>query len=83
MHDVHCGSSDGLIVDAMECCGAAEALMTRKSAAKHGIRDASRAEHGVMHPSTCLAGVGLVDRLHETNGKGYDGLQRSTAKENL
>lgn len=30
MHDVHCGSSDGLVMDAMGRCGAAEALMARK-----------------------------------------------------
>jgi hypothetical protein len=42
MHDVHCGSSDGLVREAMARCGAAEALMARKSAAKRGFRDALR-----------------------------------------
>jgi hypothetical protein len=38
MHDVQCGSSAGLVMEAMARCGAAEALLARKSAAKRGSR---------------------------------------------
>lgn len=36
-----------------------------------------------MRPSRCLAGVGLVERPHETNGNGDEGLQRPGATEGL